>query len=216
MSELPVVETVLAFIEANRGWAVAVVALLVLGESVAFLSIAVPATAILLGVGALVGAGVIPFVDVMAAGVAACLLGDAISFGAGRLLGPHTRRVWPFSRHPNLLAQGERVFAEVGVWSVLIGRFFGPLRAVVPLCAGALGMKPGVFALMSAISAPLFLATLIGPTALAAYGLTGDEARWIDMAPVAIPLAIMLAGGWFLMRRFRAAHRIEDEGGLDP
>jgi membrane protein DedA with SNARE-associated domain len=214
MLELPIVEPVMSFIEANRGWAVAVVALLVLGESIAFLSIAVPATAILLGVGALVGAGVIPLPELMIASVAACLLGDAISFAAGRFLGARTHYVWPFSRHPQLLAQGERVFAEVGVWSVLIGRFFGPLRAVVPLCAGALGMRPLPFAAMSALSAPLFLATLILPTALAARGLTG-EGDWLDLAPVGIPLAIMLVGGWFLMRRFRAAHRIRDEAELD-
>jgi membrane protein DedA with SNARE-associated domain len=214
MLELPIVEPVMAFIAENRGWAVAVVALLVLGESIAFLSIAVPATAILLGVGALAGAGAIPLPELLAACVAACLLGDAISFGAGRFLGPRIHAVWPFSRHPNLLAQGERVFAEVGLWSVLIGRFFGPLRAVIPLCAGALGMRALPFAAMSALSAPLFLATLILPTALAARGLVG-EGDWLDMAPVAIPLAIMLVGGWFLLRRFRAAHRIKDEGELD-
>jgi len=52
--------------------------------------------------------------------------------------------MWPFSRHPSccerhpLLRQARRK-------SVFIGRFFGPVRAVIPLAAGVMRMPRGWF-----------------------------------------------------------------------
>jgi hypothetical protein len=54
--------------------------------------------------------------------------------------GPHRARV-ALSRHPRLVARGFDFFQRWGVLAVFIGRFFGPLRAVVPLVAGILGMR---------------------------------------------------------------------------
>jgi membrane protein DedA with SNARE-associated domain len=213
--ELPIVDDILAFIAANHGWATVIVALFVLGESVAFLSILLPATAVLLAVGAMVGAGAIPFWELFALCVLACLVGDAISFAAGRVLGPHSRRVWPFTRYPKLIDQGERFFREMGPSSILVARFFGPLRAVAPLCAGALGMAPLPFAVMSAISAPLFILTLVGPGALVAYGFAGEGGGVARAIGVAVPLAAVAGAGFIVMRRFRRAHRIEDVEQLD-
>jgi membrane protein DedA with SNARE-associated domain len=216
VTDLSLLDRALAFIAAHDEWATLIVALFVLGESIAFLSILLPATAVLLAVGAMVGAGAIPFWDLLFACVAACLLGDAISFAAGRWLGPRARTVWPFTRHPRLLDQGERFFREMGAAGVLVARFFGPLRAVAPLVAGALGMPPLRFAAVSAVSAPLFILTMIGPGALVAYGLASEGGGAARAIGVAIPVVVIACAAFMAMRAFKRAHRIEEAEGLDP
>ncbi len=64
------------------------------------------------------------------------MLGDAISYWLGLRYGHLTETRWPFTRHPELLPRGYAFFDRHGVKSVFIGRFFGPLRAVIPLVAG--------------------------------------------------------------------------------
>jgi undecaprenyl-diphosphatase len=48
--------------------------------------------------------------------------------------------VWPISRYPVITDKGERFFRRHGGKSVIIGRFVGPVRPVIPLIAGALMM----------------------------------------------------------------------------
>ena len=48
--------------------------------------------------------------------------------------------MWPLSRYPEILPRGEAFVRSWGVPSIFIGRFFGPLRASVPLAAGIFEM----------------------------------------------------------------------------
>ena len=48
--------------------------------------------------------------------------------------------MWPLSRYPEILPRGEDFVQKWGVPSIFIGRFFGPLRASVPLAAGIFEM----------------------------------------------------------------------------
>ena len=48
--------------------------------------------------------------------------------------------MWPLSRYPEILPRGEAFVKDWGVPSIFIGRFFGPLRASVPLAAGIFEM----------------------------------------------------------------------------
>ena len=56
-----VVAQVLAFIEANKEWAAVIAFFFALAETTAFLSIVIPSTAILIGVGAIVATGALDF-----------------------------------------------------------------------------------------------------------------------------------------------------------
>src|SRR6478672_112740 len=124
---------ILAFIKTNPGWAVFVIGLTAFGESLVFLSLLFPGTAILIASGALISQGVLDPLLPTVAGIAGAFLGDAISFWIGRKFGPLLPTVWPFRANPKRLTRGIRFFARYGETSVFIGRFFGPLRAVVPL-----------------------------------------------------------------------------------
>ena len=80
------------------------------------------------------------------------------------------QRVWPLSRHPEMVTRGERFFHRFGPWAVFIGRFFGPARAVVPLVAGIFQMPLILFQSVNFASAFVWGFVLLAPGAgLAAY-----------------------------------------------
>lgn len=168
MDVAAVFRDLLAFVEAHRAFAGPIFALLAFGESLVVVGVLVPATGVMMAAGALVGAGSLPLLDVWIGGALGAALGDTVSFWVGRRLGPHVLRLWPFSRHPEMLAAARAVFARWGWAAVLIGRFVGPLRASVPTVAGMSDMPTNVFQLVNVGSAILWIPVLIAPGSVGA------------------------------------------------
>lgn len=162
------VEATLDFIRAHQGWAVPVVFALAFGESLAFVSLLLPATVILFGVGGLIGASGIGFWPLATAAAAGAFLGDWLSYWLGYHYAERIARMWPLSRHPTLLPRGEAFFARWGTLGVFLGRFFGPLRAAVPLVAGACRMRQVPFQLANVASAIVWGIGILAP---GAFGL---------------------------------------------
>jgi membrane protein DedA with SNARE-associated domain len=167
-------DTVLGFVQTHRAWAPIVVAALAFGESIAVLSLFVPATVLLVGVGALVEAGGLAFWPIWAGAAAGAILGDWVSYEFGRYFKDSARTVWPLNRQRHLVARGESFMQRFGAGAVFIGRFFGPVRAVVPLLAGILKMQRPLF-LASNVASGLLWAFLL----LTAGDAAGDAAGFI-------------------------------------
>lgn len=157
----------LAFVEAHAHLAPYIAFALAFGESIAVLSLFFPATFVLIGLGPIIEAGGAPFAPVWAAAVAGASLGDALSYWIGRHFKDSARHIWPLRNYPEMLARGERFFRSYGSWSVFIGRFFGPLRAVVPLVAGMFGMPHLIFQMANVTSAMVWAFILLAPGAAA-------------------------------------------------
>ena len=85
------------FIEINQAWAGPVIFLLTFGESLFIVGVLLPATALLLFAGGLIGSGLVPPTTVLLWGVAGAIAGDAISFWMGRWVGPTILR-WRVKR----------------------------------------------------------------------------------------------------------------------
>ena len=165
-----ITSAVIAFVRDNQAWAPFVVAALAFGESIAFLSLVVPATVILVGVGALVGSAGLEFWPVWLGAAAGAITGDSLSYLIGRRFKYAAFRVWPLSRHPEMVTRGERFFHRFGPWAVFIGRFFGPARAVIPLVAGIFVMPLVLFQAVNVSSAFVWSFVLLAPGAgLATY-----------------------------------------------
>ncbi len=131
---------IVEFVHLHEAWAPPIVFALAFGESLAFISLLVPAWGALVAIGYLIGPSGISFWPVCIAGGLGAALGDWLSYWVGTRLGPSVAHVWPLSRHPDLLPRGEAFMKRWGVPGIFIGRFFGPLRASVPLVAGILAM----------------------------------------------------------------------------
>jgi membrane protein DedA with SNARE-associated domain len=121
------------FVRAHHGWAAPVTFAL---ESIALFSLLIPGWAALVGIGVLVAASDIPFWPVWIAGAVGAALGDWVSYWLGYKFKEPIGPVWPLARYPDLLPRGHAFMERWGVLSIFIGRFFGPLRAAVPLVAG--------------------------------------------------------------------------------
>ena len=163
-----VVAPALALIADHAGWATAVVFVTAFGESFVFLCFLFPGTSMLIAAGALISAGSLPYLPVLTAAVAGLVLGDAAAFWIGRRFGGAVGRLWPFSRNPDLLPAGVRFFERHGGKSVFICRFFGPIRAVIPLAAGIMLLAAGRFWIANIASAVIW-----APILLAAGDLGG-------------------------------------------
>jgi membrane protein DedA with SNARE-associated domain len=163
MSLESVVNETVAFVKTHEAWAPLIVGALAFGESFAVISLVIPATVALIGIGALIGASGIQFVPCWAAAALGAALGDWVSYWIGLKLKDRARDTWPLSRYPGMYERGERFFRRWGVWSIFIGRFFGPVRAVIPLIAGTFAMPTLPFQVANVTSAMLWAFVLLAP-----------------------------------------------------
>ncbi len=163
MTIAEIANDVIEFVRDHQAWAAPVVFLLAFGESLAFLSLMVPGWLALVGIGALLGASGISFWPVWIAGALGAALGDWISYWIGYKFKDDVARMWPLSRYPDLLPSAEKFVATWGVPSIFIGRFFGPLRAFVPLAAGIFEMPYRRFQFANFTSAFVWAAVVLSP-----------------------------------------------------
>jgi membrane-associated protein len=114
-------------------------------EAVPVVGSLVPGSTIILALSALVPGGELKLWPVLAAAAAGALLGD----GSAYLLGYRSQRqilsAWPMSNYPRVVEQSEAFFNRWGALAVFLARFLAPIRAFVPITAGALGMSPSKF-----------------------------------------------------------------------
>lgn len=151
----------IAFARDNAVWAPPIVFVLAFGESLAFISLLMPAWGALVAIGALIGTSGISFWPVWIAAALGAAFGDWLSYWIGLKLEYSVQHIWPLSRHPNLIPRGEAFMKTWGVPGIFIGRFFGPLRASVPLIAGIFEMPFWRFQLANFSSAFVWAAVLL-------------------------------------------------------
>ena len=154
---------VIAFVKLHEAWAVPIVYLLAFGESLAFLSLLLPSTVILLGIGGLIGASGIQFLPIWAAAVTGSILGYAVSYWVGLYFKDDITTIWPFSRYPEMIPRGKAFFDKYGAYGVFFGHFFGPLRVVVPVVAGMYAMPQLPFQLANVLSSALWSTGVLVP-----------------------------------------------------
>jgi membrane protein DedA with SNARE-associated domain len=151
----------IAFVRDHQAWAAPIVLLLAFGESLAFISLLIPAWGALVAIGALIGVSGISFWPLCIAGGIGAALGDWLSYWFGFKYKDHVAQMWPLSRYPEILPRGEAFVKSWGVPSIFIGRFFGPLRASVPLVAGIFEMPYWRFQVANFLSAFVWSGALL-------------------------------------------------------
>ncbi len=156
-----IVQQTIDFVRAHAQWAAPIVFGLAFAESLAFISLLVPAWGALVAMGALIRSGGIEFWPVWVAGSLGAACGDWLSYWVGLKLEHGVAQVWPLSRHPDLIPRGEAFVKKWGIIGIFIGRFFGPLRASVPLVAGIFEMPYWRFQFANFISAFVWAAVLL-------------------------------------------------------
>jgi len=138
-------DPLIAFVSAHAWLAYLTLFLAALLEAVPVIGSLVPGSTIILALSALVPGGELKLWPVLAAAVAGAVLGD----GTAYLIGYRSKReilaTWPLSNYPSVVQRSEEFFHRWGVLAVFFARFVAPIRAFVPITAGALDMQPSRF-----------------------------------------------------------------------
>jgi membrane protein DedA with SNARE-associated domain/membrane-associated phospholipid phosphatase len=191
-----IAQAVIEFIGQHPHWAGILIFLIALTESVAVIGLFIPGSPILIGVGAVVGLGHLPLWPMLVWATAGAILGDGVSYELGRRYRGTILGAWPMSRYPGLVARGETFFRRHGGKSIALGRFLPMLRPMIPMVAGALGLRPGLFYAVNIASAIVWApAHILGGAVLgASLGALGAvSGRLVAM------LAVLALTLWLLV-----------------
>jgi len=109
-------------------------------ESFALIGVIIPGVVLLAVISGMAASTLNVFELVLIAYVAS-FLADILSFLLGTGISKSIDRLWPFNKYPNLLVQGRGFVKRFGVLGVFVGKFIGPIRPLLPLTAGSLGMN---------------------------------------------------------------------------
>lgn len=138
-------DPLITFVSANAWLAYLTLFLAALLEAVPVVGSVIPGSTLILALSALIPDGQLKLQWVLAAAIAGALLGDGSAYWVGHWAQRAVLEAWPLNRYPRLIAQSESFFQRLGTWAVLFARFVPPIRAFVPVTAGALGMPPARF-----------------------------------------------------------------------
>ncbi|MFK8251512.1 DedA family protein [Ancylobacter terrae] len=164
---------IMEFVSAHHAWAGPVLGLVAFGESLAFVGLVMPATALMLLVGGLIGTGALDPMPVIAWSVAGAVLGDAVSFWLGRRYGRGLFRLRALERQKTGIAKARLFFRRYGFASIFLGRFLGPVRSTIPLVAGCMLMGQRRFQFANVTSAIVWVPMMLAPGYLTGRSL-GD------------------------------------------
>lgn len=114
-------------------------------EAVPVVGSVIPGSTIILALSALVPGGDLKVQWVLLAAAIGAVLGDGSAYWLGFRQQRKILNAWPLTNYPRVVEESETFFHRFGTWAVFFARFVPPIRAFVPVTAGALGMAPGRF-----------------------------------------------------------------------
>ncbi|MBV8044977.1 DedA family protein [Pluralibacter sp.] len=193
------------FITQSVMYSLIAVALVAFLESLALVGLILPGTVMMAGLGALIGSGDVNFWQAWLAGMTGCLMGDWISFWLGWRFKKPLHRLSFMKKNKALLDKTEHALHQHSMVTILIGRFVGPTRPLVPMVAGMLSLPVMKFVLPNIIGCLLWppVYFLPGILAGAAIGIPADahsgSFKWLLLlAALLLWLAVWLC--WRLWR----------------
>jgi membrane protein DedA with SNARE-associated domain len=106
--------------------------------------------------------------------------------------------------HRKHVARARLFFYRYGFLAVLIGRFLGPVRSVIPTVAGAMGMPQARFQLANVLSAAAWMPALLAPGYLAAISVDAAKHAQYSTLYSAIALCVIAIVIWATVKQKRA------------
>ncbi|MBS7461585.1 bifunctional DedA family/phosphatase PAP2 family protein [Pseudomonas syringae] len=181
------------WLTANPSWVAVAIFLVAFIECVAIVGIVVPGTVIMFAIAALAGSGILQLSEVLLLGFLGGLLGDAVSYFVGRRFHQNIRQLPGLRTHPEWMEGAEKYFHRYGIASLLVGRFIGPLRPMLPMIAGMCDMPLPRFVAVSVLAAAGWSIAYLMPgwAAGAAIRLPLPEGFWPEAAVVGGGLAVL-------------------------
>jgi membrane protein DedA with SNARE-associated domain len=199
-------DPLITFVSANAWLAYLTLFLAALLEAVPVVGSVIPGSTLILALSAFIPDGQLKLQWVLAAAIAGGLLGDGSAYWCGHRAQREVLEGWPLNKYPRLIAQSESFFQRWGIWAVFFARFVAPIRAFVPVTAGALGMPPARFFATNIPAVLLWAPAHVLPGVVAIevlhrFGGIPHHARLKHYWIVAVIGASMIAFAVWMMRR---------------
>ena len=203
------IDPLISFVSTHAWLAYLTLFLAALLEAVPVVGAVIPGSTIIFALSALVPGGQLQLAWVLLVAIAGALLGDGSAFLLGYREQREILKTWPLSNYPRLVSQSEAFFHRWGTLAVFFARFVPPIRAFVPITAGALGMKPAMFYAVNIPAVLLWAPAHVLPGVLAVSALhryggfaahEGIAKHYWILAVVVGALIIALAS-WAIRRR---------------
>ena len=193
--------SLMEWIQAHPNWAGLFVLVVSALESFLVVGLFVPGTIVMFGIGAMIAAGSMELLPTLLWAAVGAVLGDGTSYFIGRFYHQRLRVIWPFRKYPKMIGRGVEFFHRHGGKSVVLARFVGPVRPLVPAVAGMLNMPAERFFLVNILSALLWAPAYILPGVLfgASLGIAAEIAG--RLALLLATLLTLLWFSWWLVRR---------------
>ncbi|MBC9883774.1 DedA family protein [Bradyrhizobium sp. INPA01-394B] len=138
-------DPLISFVSVHAWLAYLTLFLAALLEAVPVVGSVIPGSTIILALSALVPGGELKLQWVLLAAAIGAVLGDGSAYWLGHRQQRKILNSWPLSKYPRVIEESESFFRRFGTWAVFFARFVPPIRAFVPVTAGALDMAPAKF-----------------------------------------------------------------------
>lgn len=187
----------LGWIENNPAWLGVFVFLVAMIESLVVIGLIVPGVAMMVAFGVFISAEAISYSTAATLAFLGAVAGDALSFEFGAYFSTRIE-TWSFFRNrPRLLATGHQFFSRHGGKSILIGRFIGPIRPIIPAIAGSMEMPRSYFYSFNIASALLWAPIVLLPGYLLGEG---SEAAGNLLTQLVVGIVVGMVAVWLLYK----------------
>lgn len=184
-------------------WSGVLIFLIAMVESLAVIGLIVPGVVIMFAFGALISNGTLELIPTIIWAACGASFGDGLSFALGWHFKDKIYDVHFLKPYKKSLDQGHAFFERFGILSLLIGRFFGPIRAFVPLIAGILAMPVRHYVPVNIVASALWAPAYLAPGILMGGFFTTVPGQWLIENPIGLVVfvTLMLALFFFVKRK---------------
>lgn len=190
------IQPITSWLHTHPYWALIFTFVVAFAESLAIIGSVIPGSVTMTAIGILAGSGIMRIDLTLLASTLGAIAGDGASYMLGYIYSDRLRTIWPFERYPHWLKYGEEFFENHGGKSVLIGRFVGPLRSIIPVIAGMMHMSHLRFYMANALSAVAWSMLYVLPGVL--IGTASNELSPESATRLFVIILILLGGIWFI------------------
>jgi len=173
-------------------WSGAIIFSVAMIESLAIIGIVIPGVAIMFAIGSLISNGTLELYSTIIWAASGASIGDGLSFALGKHYDKKVYTVSWFKKRPEILTNGHNFFEKYGIYSILIGRFIGPIRAVIPLIAGILDMPLKQYIPINIIASILWAPAYLFPGLLFGSAISIVPTTLLDKWPIGLVLLAVL------------------------
>lgn len=188
------IDSLTTWLSHNPEWLGLAIFLVALLECLTLVGILIPGVVLLFAIAALAGSGGLSLWSALLCAYTGGLLGDILSYAIGRRFQGGIARLPVLRQHPEWICSAETYFLRYGAISLLVGRFIGPLRPMLPTVAGMLRMPFWRFFAISLLASAGWSIAYLAPGWLtgAAMRLSLPEGFWSEAVLILIGCTLLI------------------------